>query len=203
MQKFSKLTGIAAPMDELNVNTDRILPARFIKKPREPGYQDFCFHDARLDEDGKERPEFVLNQAKYRNAQFIIGNTNFACGSSREGAVYTLQDFGLKAVIAPSFGDIFASNAVKNGFVPIQLPEEVCAALRHSLSEANDPSITVDLESQTVVGPGGEEHSFDIEPFQKHCILNGLGEIALTLQDTDKINEFDEGYREEFPWLYG
>lgn len=190
-------------MDDLNVNTDRILPARFIKKPREPGYQDFCFHDARLDEDGKERPEFILNQAKYRGAEFIIGNTNFGCGSSREGAVYTLQDFGLKAVIAPSFGDIFAANSVKNGFLPIHLPEEVCAALRHSLSEANDPSITVDLEKQTVTGPGGEEHPFEMEPFQKHCILNGLGEISLTLQDTDKINEFDSAYRDEFPWLYG
>jgi 3-isopropylmalate/(R)-2-methylmalate dehydratase small subunit len=203
MQKFTKLTGIAAPMDDLNVNTDRILPARFIKKPREPGYQDFCFHDARLDEDGKERPEFILNQAKYRGVKFIIGNTNFGCGSSREGAVFTLQDFGLKAVIAPSFGDIFAANSVKNGFLPIRLPEEVCAALRHSLSEANDPSITVDLENQTVTGLGGEEHAFEMEPFQKHCILNGLGEISLTLQDTDKIDEFDSAYRDEFPWLYG
>ncbi|MGY9002293.1 MAG: 3-isopropylmalate dehydratase small subunit [Rhodospirillales bacterium] len=203
MEVFTKLTAKAAPMDMLNVNTDYIFPARFIKKPREPGYQDFCFHDGRFDEDENERPEFPLNQDKYRGAEFIVGNANFGCGSSREGAVYTLQDFGLKAVIAPSFGDIFASNAVKNGFLPVRLPEETCVALRRSLSEANDPSITVDLEKQVVTGPGGEEHAFEIEPFQKHCILNGLGEISLTLQNNDKIDEFDQSYREDFPWLYG
>ena len=202
MEKFVKLIATAVPFDRLNVNTDEIFPARFMRKSPEPGYQGFVFHDLRFDDDGKERPEFILNNDRYRKARILVGNTNFGCGSSREGAVYALQDYGFAAAIAPSFGDIFASNCLKNGFLPIQLPADVCDGLRRELTEANAPVITVDLENQEVSAPSGDRYSFDIDPFQKHCILKGLGEITLTLKEEDKIAAFESQYREDFPWLF-
>lgn len=202
MKPFVTLTAPAVAIDLLNVNTDQIFPARFIKKPRGPGYASYLFHDLRFLEDGTENPEFVLNQSAYREARILVGNTNFGCGSSREGAVYALQDYGFGAVIAPSFGDIFAANCVKNGFLPIVLEDGIVAQLRREVMESPTPAMIVDLKNQIITTPNGRQQPFDIEPFHKHCILNGLNEIDLTLEHEDEIANFEQKYREEFEWLF-
>lgn len=201
MEPFNAITATAVPLDTANVNTDQIFPARFIRKPRAVGYAQFTFHDVRRSEDGSLRPDFPLNEDRYQDARIIVGGTNFGCGSSREGAVYTLIDSGFRALIAPSFGDIFAANCLKNGVLTVTLPGDIVAGLREQLRSANRPVLTVDLEAESVVRSDGTTLGFSPDPFQKHCLLNGLNEIDLSLEFAAEMAAFEASYRERFPWL--
>ncbi|PWU23934.1 MAG: 3-isopropylmalate dehydratase small subunit [Candidatus Rokuibacteriota bacterium] len=201
MEPFTTLTAVAVPIDLPNVDTDRIIPARFLRQPRGPGFERFLFHDLRLRDDGSERPEFILNQARYRSARILVAAQNFACGSSREAAVWTLVAYGFRAFIAPSFGDIFAQNCGKNGALAVVLPVEIAADLRRQLHERPGAQMTVDLPSQTVTGPDGAAHEFQVDPFLKECLLTGRDEIALTLSYESAIAAFEERHRREMPWL--
>jgi 3-isopropylmalate/(R)-2-methylmalate dehydratase small subunit len=201
MEPFKTLTAVAAPLDMANVNTDQIFPARMIKKPRSVGYAQFTFHDIRRDAEGRLREDFPLNQQRYRDARILVTGVNFGCGSSREGAVYTLLDAGFRVLIAPSFGDIFAANCLKNGVLTITLPEETVAALRQEIAAAEEPRLTVDLEAECITRPSGETLAFATEPFQKHCLLNGLNEIDLSLGFAEEMDAFEAAHRERMPWL--
>lgn len=193
--KFEKLTAVAAPYDAVNVDTDQILPARFLKMPRAGGYGQFLFHDVRAAE-----PDFVLERAPYREAKIFVANSNFGCGSSREGAAFAFYDAGFRSVIAPSFSDIFYNNCLKNGIVPVRLPDEACAALRERLREHPGSQLTVDLESQAVVEPGGARHAFHVDEFYREMLLRGVDELGLTLSLVPQIEAFEKRYAEEFPW---
>ncbi|MSP67310.1 MAG: 3-isopropylmalate dehydratase small subunit [Alphaproteobacteria bacterium] len=200
MRPFTTLAAVAAPMDAVNVDTDQIIPARFLKYPRSGGYGGFLFHDLRFGDDGSERPDFVLNQEPFRAAQILVANTNFACGSSREGAVYALADFGIRAVVAPSFGDIFHANCLKNGLLPIRLPAATVAALRAALHAAPGGRIAIDLAQRQLTAPGGSSHDFEIDPHWQRMLLEGLDELGLTLTQLAEIEAFEAGYRAARPW---
>jgi 3-isopropylmalate/(R)-2-methylmalate dehydratase small subunit len=201
MTPFTRIAAAAAPIDLPNVDTDRIVPARFLRKPRNTDYARYLFHDLRFTDDGAPRPDFVLNQPAYREARILVAAENFACGSSREGAVWALDAYGIRVVIAPSLGDIFHQNCFKNALLPVILPAEVTAALRRQLQAAPGTTITVDLESQTVTGPDGTSHHFDIDPFRKQMLLTGQDEITLTLSYEAMITTFEDRQRAEMPWL--
>ena len=171
MQPFNRLSAIAAPIDGANIDTDRIIPARFLRKPRGDGYHRYLFHDVRFADDGTEVPDFVLNRVPFRTAPILVADSNFGCGSSREGAVYALADHGIRAIVAPSFGDIFHQNCVKNGLLPIRLPAAVVADWRRRLHEQPGATITIDLPEQSVTGPDGAIRSFDIDAFAKTCLV--------------------------------
>ncbi len=203
MRKFTSLTAVAAPIDAINLDTDQLIPARFIRKPRDDDYHVYLFHDLRFDDSGAERPEFVLNRAPYRDARIIVGARNFGCGSSREAAVFALDANDFRAVVAPSYGDIFFNNCFKNGVLPVVLDEAVVDRLRAGLRDAPGARLTIDLETQTVTGPDGARHPFDVDPFPKHCLVNGLDDIALTLEHEAEIDAFEADYRREMSWLYG
>ena len=191
MEPFTRLNAVAAPMPVANVDTDQIIPARFLRKPRKAGYGQYLFHDLRFDDAGKERPEFVLNQTAYRQARILIADKNFGCGSSREHAVYALWDYGFRAVIAPSYGDIFYGNSLKNGFVPIVLPADVVASMRDLIQQRPGAPVIVDLASQEVIGPDGRPCRFEIDGFRKHCLLKGIDEIDFTLGHRAEIEAFE------------
>ncbi len=199
MQPFTRLTAVAAPMDLPNVDTDRIIPARFLRKPKSAGYGQFLFHDVRFDAEARERPEFVLNRPAYRRAQILVAAENFGCGSSREMAVWALAGWGLRCVIAPSFGDIFFENCAKNGVLAVILPAETCAALRRQLHEGPGGTMTVDLEGQSVAAANGTLHRFTIDPFRKQALLTGQDEIALTLGYDKEIAAFEARRADEAP----
>jgi 3-isopropylmalate/(R)-2-methylmalate dehydratase small subunit len=201
MTPFTSLTAVAAPLEMANVDTDKIIPARFLRKPRGPGFERLLFHDIRFDEQGKERPEFVLNQAPYRNAGIIVAGANFGCGSSREAAVYALYDFGIRSVIAPSFGDIHYGNALQNGLLPVVLADADCVTLRQQLREQPGAQVTVDLPSQTVTGPDGSQYRFDIDAAPRERLLKGLDDIGLVMQHIGAIEAFERRYHAEMPWL--
>jgi 3-isopropylmalate/(R)-2-methylmalate dehydratase small subunit len=203
MEPFTTVTAVAAPLDLTNVNTDQIFPARFIKKPRSVGYAQFTFHDLRRHTGGGEedREDFSLNQDRFRKAKILVCGINFGCGSSREGAVYALMESGVRVLIAPSFGDIFAANCLKNGLLTVILPEPSVAALRKELQEAENPSLTVDLEGETITRSSGEKLAFTPDPFLKHCLLNGLNEIDLSLQFGAEMDTFETAHRARFPWV--
>jgi len=201
MRAFTRLAAVAAPIDLANVDTDRIIPARFLRKPNTPEYARFLFHDVRFNPDGSERLEFVLNQPPYRSAQIIVAAENFGCGSSREMAVWALAAFGIRAVIAPSLGDIFHQNCFKNGLLPVILPATDTASLRRQLHERPGATIDVDLDAQTVTAPDGAAHRFDIDPFRKQMLLTGQDEIAITLSHEGAIRAFEERHRREMPWV--
>lgn len=201
MQPFTKLTAIAAPYDPINVDTDQIIPARFLKYPRSGGYGQFLFHDVRRTDDGRQRDEFVLNQPVYRDAGIFVANTNFACGSSREGAVYALSDVGIRSVIAPSFGDIFYNNCQKNGVVPVRLDSKVCDHLRAMLHGKPGTKLTVDLERQIVIEPDGAEHPFTLDAFGREMILKGVDELGLTQSLIAEIEAFERAYQPHAPWV--
>ncbi len=203
MEPFTLLTAIAAPIELRNLNTDMIFPARFMRKPRDENYPLYMFHDRRFRPDGTEDPDFVLNQPPYRAARIIVGNSNFGCGSSREPAVYALHDYGIRALIAPGFGDIFAANCVRNGLLAVRLADDDVAALRALVTETPGAEITIDLPAQTVSAPDMTPLSFEIDPFEKECLLSGLDDIAMTLRDEDRIEAFEATYRCDFDWLYG
>jgi len=203
MEAFTTLTATAIPIDMVNVDTDQIIPARFLKRVRtDPEYASFLFHDLRLDDSGAERPDFILNQEPYRGGSIIVADENWGCGSSREAAVWTLMKNGIRCVIAPSFGDIHYNNGMKNGMLPVRLSKDDCAALRAALHANPGAEITVDLEAQKVTSSDGSVYGFDIDPFQKHCMLNGLDDIALTMQYDDDFAAFEERYKKEASWLF-
>jgi 3-isopropylmalate/(R)-2-methylmalate dehydratase small subunit len=197
MNKFDPIEAVAAPFPEFNIDTDQVIPARYLSRPRHDGIAECLFHDLRFDADGQEKPEFVLNRDGYRSARIIVAGRNFGCGSSRENAVWALYDYGIRAVIAPSTGDIFYNNSIKNGLLPIFLPEDVCNGLIAEVTETPGAKIAVDLSLQTVRGPDGIEHSFDIDPFAKECLLKGLDEIGYTLSLVDEISAFENRYGRE------
>ena len=185
----------------VNVDTDMIIPKQFLKTIKRTGLGSALFYEMRFREDGSENPDFVLNKPAYRNAKILIGGENFGCGSSREHAPWALQDFGIRCVIAPSFADIFYNNSFKNGILLIRLPQEEIDKLLDDASRGANATITVDLESQTITGPDGGTITFDIDPFRKHCLLNGLDDIGLTLEQADKIEAFESRTGEDRPWL--
>ena len=203
MDKFTKLTGVAAPLPLANVDTDKIIPARFLKTIKRSGLGVHLFDTLRYDAEGKERPEFVLNQAQYRHAEIIVAHENFGCGSSREHATWALLDFGIRCVIAPDFADIFYNNSFKNGILPIRLPRAVCDALIEDAKLGGNARITVDLERQVVVRPSGEEIPFEIDPFRKHLLLNGLDDIGQTMQHVTSIDSYEARRRADQPWMPG
>jgi len=194
MEKFTKLSGAACPIDQANVNTDQIIPARFLKVKREQGYGDFLFHDVR------EQPDFFLNHPVFGKAKILVANTNFGCGSSREGAPYAFHDAGFRSVIAPSFGDIFFNNCMKNGIVPVRLEEKRCGALREALKQHPGGEITVDLQANKVTTPIGE-FEFSVPPFFREMLLEGVDEIGLTLSMLPTIEAFERDYAASTPWL--
>lgn len=203
MEAFTQLTATAAPIDMVNVDTDQIIPARFLKQPpTHPDYPSFFFHDLRRDETGAQREDFILNQAPYTDAQIIVADENWGCGSSRESAVWSLMANGFRCVIAPSFGDIHYNNGMKNGMLPVRLSKEDCATLRAQLHEQPGAKISVDLAAQTVTGPDGTSYSFEVDAFQKHCMLEGLDHIGLTRQYDAEFDAFEERYKKEASWLF-
>ena len=203
MQPFTTLTGVAAPLPMANVDTDKIIPARFLKSISRTGFGKNLFYTLRFREDGSENPDFVLNQPAYRKAEVLIAFENFGCGSSREHAPWALLDFGIRCVIAPDFADIFHNNCFKNGILPIRLPREVCEALMDDARLGGNARLTVDLERQVVVRPSGEEIPFDVDPLRKHLLLNGLDDIGQTLQHAGAIDSFEAKRKAEQPWLAG
>jgi 3-isopropylmalate/(R)-2-methylmalate dehydratase small subunit len=204
MQPFTRFTAIAAPIDRPNVDTDQIIPARFLRKPREtPAYATFLFHDVRFHADGTENPEFVLNRPAFRSAAILVVADNFGCGSSREMAVWALDAHGLRVVIASSLGDIFLENCVKNGLLPVSLPDGAVTALRRRLHERPGTTLSVDLDDQTVLEPDGTLHRFEIDAFRKEMLQSGRDEIALTLGHEAALAAFEARRRQEAPWLTG
>ena len=201
MQPFIKLTAVAAPLDMANIDTDKIIPARFLRRLRGPGYGKLAFHDIRYDANGNDRSDFILNQVPYRNARILVAGANFGCGSSREAAVYVLYDYGIRVVIAPSFGDIHYGNELQNGMLPVTLADEICQKLRRQLHEQPGAQIAVDLESQTVTGPDGAAYRFDIDPNHKERLLKGLDDIDLVMQNIKEIEAFEQRHQKELPWL--
>jgi 3-isopropylmalate/(R)-2-methylmalate dehydratase small subunit len=200
MEPFIKLTALAVPLDEQNIDTNQICPTRFNKVPRGPKYAEVLFHDLRFNEDGTEKP-FILNREPYRQAKIVVADTNFGCGSSRESAVYALYEFGIRCVIAPSFGDIFTSNSFKNGLLPVVLSQPATASIRAQLREQPGGELTVDLFAQTVTDAVGEVHSFQIHPVRKKCLLEGLNDIARTDAYRAERDRFEAVYRVQYPWL--
>jgi 3-isopropylmalate/(R)-2-methylmalate dehydratase small subunit len=194
MEPVTKLVAHALPIDRPNVDTDQIVPARYLQKPRSAPFGDFLFRDLRFDAEGNEKPEFVLNRPFYRQARIVVAEDNFACGSSREHAVWALYDYGFRAVIAPSLGDIFASNAAKNGLLTIELPARVVTGMIEALKAEPDLEVAVDLEAQTVSLPNGPAHRFEIDPYRKHLLLSGLDELGFTLSQIDQITAFEKTY---------
>jgi 3-isopropylmalate/(R)-2-methylmalate dehydratase small subunit len=202
VQAFTRLTWVAVPIDLPNVDTDRIIPARFLRKPQgSAGYDRYLFHDVRFDADGAERAEFVLNQPPYRSATIVVAAENFGCGSSREAAVWALMAYGIRVVIAPSPGDIFHQNCIKNGLLPIILPPDVVAGLRDQLHARPGATVGADLEQQTVAAPDGAVHRFEIDAFARQMLLAGQDEIALTLGYEARIQAFETRHHAEMDWL--
>lgn len=202
MEPFTTLTAIAVPFDQANIDTNQLCPTRFNKVPiGDPEYPKILFHDQRFNPDGSEKPDFILNREPYRRAQVIVADRNWGGGSSRESAVYALMAFGIRAVVASSFGDIHRNNCLKNGVLPAQLPIETCETLRQQLHANIGVAITIDLAAQTVTGPDGMAHRFDIAPVPKMCLLQGLDDVGRTDRHQADIDAFRARYREALPFL--
>ncbi len=201
MEKFTVLTGVAAPLDMINVDTDMIIPKQFLKTIKRTGLGKNLFDEMRYTPDGREIPSFVLNQPAWRNARILVAGANFGCGSSREHAPWAIADFGIRCIIATSFADIFYNNCFKNGILPIVLPQEDVDKLMDDARRGANATVTVDLERQEIRGPDGGCIRFDVDPFRKHCLLGGLDDIGLTLQKADKIAAFESRRQTSQPWL--
>jgi len=203
MDKFTALRAVAAPFYHADVDTDEIIPHRYLRKPLSAGYGNFLFYDKRRGADEREDPAFVLNQAPYRGAQILVSGRNFGCGSTREGAVYALLDSGIRAVIAPSFADTFSGNCLQNGVLPVVLPERAVEDLCRQLQGRPGAEVTIDLAQQKVTLPDGRFCTFDIQASKKAQLLEGLDDIAVTLKHRDAIAQFETQYRARLPWLRG
>ncbi|PIW26722.1 MAG: 3-isopropylmalate dehydratase small subunit [Rhodospirillales bacterium CG15_BIG_FIL_POST_REV_8_21_14_020_66_15] len=201
MEKFTKLTGVAAPIDMINIDTDMVIPKQFLKTIKREGLGKHLFHEMRYLDDGSENPDFVLNKPAYRNAEIIVAGDNFGCGSSREHAPWALKDFGIKCVISTSFADIFYNNSFKNGMLLIKVSKENLEKLMDDAERGANATLTIDLENQTISGPDGGQITFEIDPFKKHCLLNGLDDIGLTEQKAGKIGKFEHDRDTAQPWL--
>jgi len=199
MQPFRKHTGIVVPLDRVNVDTDQIIPKQFLKRIERTGFGEFLFYDWRFAGDGK-KSDFVLHDPRYAKASILVAGKNFGCGSSREHAPWALLDFGIKCVIAPDFADIFHNNCFKNGILPIRLPRAICDQLMEDARLGGNARISVDLERQVVVRPNGEEIPFQVDPFRRHLLLNGLDDIGQTLQHGASIDSYETRRRAEQPW---
>jgi 3-isopropylmalate/(R)-2-methylmalate dehydratase small subunit len=202
MQKFDQLTGVAAPLPMMNVDTDMIIPKQFLKTIKRTGLGKNLFDEMRYTTDGKEIPDFVLNKPQYRNSKILVTGANFGCGSSREHAPWALLDFGIRCVIAPSFADIFYNNCFKNGILPIKLPQEDVDKLMDDANRGANAIISIDLESQEIRGPDGGCIKFEIDAFRKHCLLNGLDDIGLTMQKAANIDSYEAKAKVGQPWLW-
>ena len=211
MQAFTQLNGLVAPLDRANVDTDAIIPKQFLKSIKRSGFGVNAFDEWRYLDHGepgmdnskrKINPDFVLNQQRYQGASILITRENFCCGSSREHAPWALEDFGFKVIIAPSYADIFFNNCFKNGMLPIVLSAEIVDDLFNQLAFAEGYKLSVDLAAQTVTTPSGEVHQFVVDAFRKHCLLNGLDDIGLTMQQQDKIKVFEAKHKQAQPWLF-
>lgn len=201
MEKFTSLTGVAAPLEITNVDTDMIIPKQFLKTIKRTGLGQGLFFELRFLDDGTENPDFVLNRPAYRAAKILIAEDNFGCGSSREHAPWALLDFGIRCVISTSFADIFYNNCFKNGILPIHVSLEQLGLLMKDAKHGSNATLTVDLESQKIHRPDGETIPFEIDPFRKHCLLNGLDDIGLTLEKTAEIDAFEQRAQAAHPWL--
>ncbi len=211
MEKFTKMTGIVVPLDRANVDTDAIIPKQFLKSIKRSGFGPNLFDEWRYMDHGEPgmdnakrplNPDFVLNRPRYEGASVLLARKNFGCGSSREHAPWALLDYGIRVIIAPSFADIFFNNCFKNGILPIVADEPVVDRLFQEVAAAEGYSLAVDLEAQTVTTPSGDVITFDVDPFRKHCLLNGLDDIGLTLEHVDDIRAYEERRKAEAPWLF-
>ena len=211
MQKFNKVTGIVAPMDRPNVDTDAIIPKQYLKSIKRSGFGPNAFDDWRYLDPGapdienatrRVNPDFILNQAPYDQSTILVARENFGCGSSREHAVWALDDFGFRVVIAPSFADIFFNNSFKNGMLPIVLDAEIVDDIFKKVTATKGYEVTVDLQNQKVVTQDGDEYLFEVDAFRKHCLLNGLDDISLTLQHAEEIKAYEEKTKQSAPWLF-
>ena len=202
MQKFTKLTGVAAPLDMINVDTDQIIPKVHLRTIKRTGLGKVLFDELRFNTDGSEKDEFILNQPPYRDSKVLVAGDNFGCGSSREHAPWALLDFGIRCVISTSFADIFYNNCFKNGILPITVSKDELDALMADAQDKENPELTIDLEEQVIRRPNGGTVSFSIDEFRRECLLNGLDDIGLTMQKADKIDSFEEQQRKSQPWLY-
>ncbi|WP_203141085.1 3-isopropylmalate dehydratase small subunit [Marinobacter mangrovi] len=211
MRAFSHHKGVVAPMDRSNVDTDMIIPKQFLKSIKRTGFGPNLFDELRYMDEGKPdqdcsqrplNPDFFLNQPRYKEASVLLARRNFGCGSSREHAPWALDDYGFRVIIAPSFADIFYNNCFKNGLLPIVLDEEIVDRLFAEVAEKEGYQIEVDLPAQEVVTPSGERFSFDVDPFRKHCLVNGLDDIGVTLEDSEAIKSYEAARRQSAPWLF-
>ena len=201
MQKFTKLTGVAAPLPMINVDTDMIIPKQYLKTIKRTGLGTALFSEMRYDQAGRENPDFVLNKPAYRKATILVTGDNFGCGSSREHAPWALLDFGIRCIVATNFADIFYNNCFKNGILPIKLPQADVDKLMDDARRGANATITVDLETQEIRGPDGGMIKFDLDPYRKHCLLNGLDDIGLTMQKSEAIDTFEAKAKETMSWL--
>ena len=200
MDKFTKLTGVAAPMKIRNIDTDMIIPKQYLKTIKRTGLGSGLFSELRFNEDGSENPDFVLNQPAYRNAKIIVAEDNFGCGSSREHAPWALMDFGVRCVISTSFADIFFNNCFQNGVLPIRVSREDLDKLMEDAERGSNATMTIDLEAQEIHGPDGGVVKFDIDAFRKHCMLNGLDGVGITMQKDKSISAFEANLAKDRPW---
>jgi 3-isopropylmalate/(R)-2-methylmalate dehydratase small subunit len=203
MEKFTKLTGTAAPLPMMNVDTDQIIPKQFLRTIKRTGLAEGLFYDLRYDEAGKPKTGFVLDQPAYKDTKILVTGENFGCGSSREHAPWAILDAGIRCVIAPSFGDIFYNNCFKNGMLPIQLPREQVELLMDDASRGANAVVSIDLEKQEITGPDGGTIHFEIDAFRKHCLLNGLDDIGQTLNKAPRIDDYEAKRKHQQPWLAG
>ena len=203
MEKFNSLTGVAAPLPLINTDTDMIIPKQFLKTIKRTGLGVNLFSEMRYKDDGSEKPDFILNQKAYRDTQVLVAGENFGCGSSREHAPWAINDFGIKCIIAPSFADIFYNNCFKNGLLPVILSEQQVDILFDELAAQEGYQLSIDLPTQTVTTDSGQVFSFELDKFRKECLLNGLDEIGLTLQDADQIKHYETERAAQHPWVFG
>ena len=202
MDKFTVLSGIAAPMNMMNVDTDMIIPKLHLRTIKRTGLGKVVFDELRFNTDGSEKPEFVLNREPYRQASILVAGDNFGCGSSREHAPWALLDFGIRCIISTSFADIFYNNCFKNGILPVAVGSEDWQRLMEDASDVENPRLTVDLEALSIARPNGDRVAFEIDDFRRDCLLNGLDDIGLTMQKADRIEAFETAQRKQQPWLY-
>lgn len=201
MEKFTTLTGVAAPMPLINIDTDMIIPKRFLKTIKRSGLGVNLFDEQRYLDDGSENPDFVLNKPAYRQAKILVAGDNFGCGSSREHAPWAIADFGIRCIVSTGFADIFYNNCFKNGILPVVLPQEDADRLMEDANRGANAVVAVDLENQTIAGPDGDAIRFEVDPFRKHCLLNGLDDIGLSMRKEDAIAAFEAERRASRPWL--